>query len=97
MKKILLFVVSSMIFLLAGCATPLEPEAQTIRMVTLEQKATCESLGLVAADQQLSLHKASNSMHNVLNNAAPSGANVVYLVSQGQSGIDGASVAAEAL
>lgn len=66
-------------------------------MVTVEQKASCESLGVVTADQQLGPYKASNSMNKVLNEAARRGANAIYLVSQGRSGIDGASVTAEAL
>ena len=66
-------------------------------MVSAEQKETCESLGIVTADQQLGPYKASNSMNKALNEAARRGANAVYLVSQGQSGIDGVSVTAEAL
>lgn len=82
---------------LAGCATALEPGTERVRMVTVEQKASCESLGVVTADQQLGPYKASNSMNKVLNEAARRGANAIYLVSQGRSGIDGASVTAEAL
>ena len=82
---------------LAGCATALEPGAERIRTVTAEQKTTCESLGLIAADQQLGPYKASNSMNKMLNEAARRGANAVYLVSQGKSGIDGVSITAEAL
>lgn len=83
--------------LLAGCATALEPSAERIRTVSAEQKANCESLGLITADQQLGPYKASNSMNKALNEAARRGANAIYLVSQGQSGIDGVSVTAEAL
>lgn len=66
-------------------------------MVSTEQKTACESLGLITADQQLGPNKASNSMNKVLNEAARRNANGVFLVSQGQSGIDGAAVTAEAL
>lgn len=65
-------------------------------MISAEQKALCEPLGLIAADQQLGLNKAQNSMNKMLNEAARRGANAVYLISQGQSGIDGVSVTAEA-
>lgn len=82
---------------LAGCATALEPAAEKIRMASADQKAACESLGLVTADQQLGPYKARNSMNQVLNEVARRGGNAVYLVSQGQSGIDGVSVTAEAL
>lgn len=82
---------------LAGCATALEPGAEKIRMVAAEQKGACEPLGLVTADQQLGPYKARNSMNQVLNEVARRGGNAVYLVSQGQSGIDGVSVTAEVL
>ena len=85
------------VLVLAGCATTLEPNAEKLRTVTAEQKANCESLGLVTTDQQLGPYKASNSMNSALNEAARRGANAVYLVSQGRSGIDGASVTVEAL
>lgn len=97
MKKTIFITCSSALLWLGGCATTLEPEAERIRTVTAEQKTACESLGLVIADQQLGPSKASNSMNKVLNEAARRGANAVYLVSQGQSGIDGVSVTAEAL
>ena len=97
MKKNVFLILSSSLLLLTSCATSLEPGAEKIRMVSAEQKATCESLGIITADQQLGPYKATNSMNEVLNEAARRGANAIYLVSQGQSGIDGASVTAEAL
>lgn len=92
------FLASSIALLsLYGCATSLEPAAERIRMVSAAEKAACESLGLIAADQQLGPYKASNSMNKMLNEAARRGANGVFLVSQGKSGIDGVAVTAEAL
>lgn len=95
--KNILFGCSGILLWLTGCAATLEPGAERIRTVTAEQKASCESLGVVTTDQQLGPNKASNSMNKALNEAARRGANAVYLVSQGQSGIDGVSVTAEAL
>ena len=92
--------ISSSVFaslLLLGCATALEPGAEKVRMISAEQKPSCESLGIVTADQQLGPYKASNSMNKALNEAARRGANAVYLVSQGPSGFDGASATVEAL
>lgn len=97
MNKISLIAFSTTVLWIGGCATSLEPSAERIRMVTAEQKSACEALGLIVADQQLGPYKASNSMNKMLNEAARRGANAVYLVSQGQSGIDGVSVTAEAL
>lgn len=85
------------LLVLSGCATPLEPAAEKIRMVQAEQKGACESLGIITADQQLGPYKAKNSMNQALNEVARRGGNAIYLVSQGQSGIDGVSVTAEAL
>ena len=80
-----------------GCATSLESGAENIRPVSAEQKAGCESLGLVTTDQQLGPYKASNSMNKALNEVARRGGNAVYIVSQGTSGFDGVAVTAEAL
>ena len=97
MNKFTLVSLFSALCCLVGCATSLEPRAEKIRTVTLEQKGACESLGLVTGDQQLGPYKASNSMNKVLNEAARRGANAIFLISQGQSGLDGVSVTAEAL
>jgi hypothetical protein len=97
MKLLPLAICAYALLSLVGCATALEPGADRIRTVPAEQKSTCESLGLVTADQQLGPYKARNSMNQVLNEVARRGGNAVYLVSQGQSGIDGVSVTAEAL
>jgi hypothetical protein len=82
---------------LVGCATELAPEAQKIRTVTADQKSSCESLGVVTADQQLGPYKAKNSMNQVLNEVARRGGNAMYLISQQPSGFDGVSVTAEAM
>lgn len=97
MKRLIITACSSALLTLGACATTLEPGAERIRMVTAAEKSTCDSLGLVTMDQQLGPYKASNSMNKVLNEVLRRGGNAVYLVSQGQSGLDGVSVTAEAL
>jgi hypothetical protein len=97
MKSSMFFFIVLVALLLSGCATALEPAAEKIRLVSAEQRGACDPLGLVTADQQLGPYKARNSMNQVLNEAARRGGNAVFLVSQGQSGIDGVSVTAEAL
>lgn len=97
MKPLLVLTYIFALLSIAGCATALEPNAEKIRMVPAEQKSACESLGIVTADQQLGPYKARNAMNQALNEAARRGGNAIYLVSQGQSGIDGVSVTAEAL
>lgn len=83
--------------LLAGCATQLDSGAEKVRIVNEGQKQSCESLGVVTADQQLGPNKASNSMNKALNEVARRGGNAIYVMSIGTSGIDGSSVMGEAL
>ena len=80
-----------------GCATSLELGAEKVRLITAEQRASCESLGLVSTDQQLGPYKASNAMNKAINEVARRGGNGIFIVSSGTSGIDGAAVTAEAL
>jgi hypothetical protein len=83
--------------LVVGCATNLDPGAEKVRLITAEQKSSCDSLGIVSADQQLGPYKASNSMNKVLNEVARRGGNGLFIISSGRSGIDGQSISAEAL
>ena len=82
---------------LSGCATPLDTGAERVRLITADQKVSCESLGIISTDQQLGLNKASNSMNKAINEVARRGGNAIFIVTAGTSGIDGASVTAEAL
>ena len=82
---------------LGGCATELQPGAEKIRPVTAEQKVSCESLGIVVADQQLGPYKTQNSTNKAINEVAKRGGNAIYIMSNSTSGIDGVSVTAEAL
>lgn len=82
---------------LCGCATPIEPAAEKVRLVTSEQKSSCDSLGIINTDQQLGLNKASNSMNKAINEVARRGGNAIFVLSTGTSGLDGAAVTAEAL
>jgi len=96
MEKTLLLSIASTL-LVCGCATELQPSAMKVRLVSAEQKTTCESLGVVVADQQLGPYKTQNSMNKALNEVANRGGNSIYVMSTGASGIDGVSVMAEAL
>jgi len=94
MKRITLL--APLVFL-SGCATQLDAGAAQVRIVTATQKESCESLGIVSTDQQLGLNKASNAMNKAINEVARRGGNAIFMVSTGTSGLDGASVTAEAL
>lgn len=83
--------------LTTGCATDLQPGAEKIRPVSTEQKAACQSLGIVVADQQLGPYKTQNSTNKAINEVARRGGNAIFIMSTGASGIDGVSVTAEAL
>ena len=82
---------------MTGCATDLQPGAEKVRPVSMEQKAGCESLGIVAADQQLGPYKTQNSTNKAINDVARRGGNAIYIMANAPSGIDGVSVTAEAL
>jgi hypothetical protein len=97
MKKTIVYIPSIVAICLVGCATRLEAGAEKVRLVTVAQKESCESLGIVSTDQQLGLNKASNSMNKAINEVAHRGGNAIFLVSAGTSGLDGAAVTAEAL
>jgi hypothetical protein len=96
MKRISLLAPLITVFL-SGCATQLDTGAEKVRIVTATQKESCESLGIVSTDQQLGLNKASNAMNKAINEVARRGGNAIFMVSTGTSGLDGASVTAEAL
>lgn len=83
--------------LITGCATDLEPGAEKIRPVSAEQKAACDSLGIVVADQQLGPYKTQNSMNKAINEVSRRGGNAIYIIASAPSGIDGVSVTVEAL
>lgn len=83
--------------LVVGCATELELGAERVRPVSAEQKANCESLGIVVADQQLGPYKTQNSTNKAINEVARRGGNAIYIMANAPSGIDGVSVTAEAL
>ncbi|MBQ0714437.1 MAG: hypothetical protein KBT56_04640 [Paraperlucidibaca sp.] len=81
----------------SGCATTLNPAAESVRLITADQRPACESLGIVSTDQQLGLNKASNSMNKAVNEVSRRGGNGIFIISTGKSGFDGQSVTAEAL
>ena len=82
---------------LGGCATELLAGAEKIRPLSFEQKASCESLGVIVADQQLGPYKTQNSMNKALNEVLKREGNAIYIMASGASGFDGVAVTAEAL
>ena len=97
MKNTILLLSSIVAIFLSGCATQLDTGAEKVRLVTVAQKESCESLGIVSTDQQLGLNKASNSMNKAINEVVHRGGNAIFVLSTGTSGLDGAAVTAEAL
>lgn len=85
------------VLLVVGCATELQPGADRVSPVSAEQKANCESLGIVVGDQQLGPYKTQNSTNKAINEVARRGGNAIYIMANATSGIDGVSVTAEAL
>lgn len=97
MKPVLFAATVFCLAVAAGCAVQLDSGAEKVRIVSADEKVRCEPLGIVSADQQLGLNKASNSMNRAVNEVARRGGNGIFIVSAGTSGIDGQSVTAEAL
>lgn len=86
------------LLVLVACGTPMTREAEKVRIITASEKdARCESLGVVSAEQSLGPNKLGNAMNKALNEVASRGGNGFFLVASGSVGIDGASVAGEAL
>jgi len=85
------------VVLFGGCATELQPGAEKVRPVSAEQKAACDSLGIVVADQQLGPYKTQNSTNKAINEVARRGGNAIFIMANAPSGLDGVSVTAEAL
>lgn len=81
----------------AGCATQISPEASRVRVVTAEQKAQCQPLGVISTEQRLGPNKPGNAMNKALNAVAERGGNGIYVVSSNVDWAEGASVVAEAL
>lgn len=86
-----------LIGLLHGCAVPLSPGAEKVRLVSAEQKDKCERIKLVTFNQRLGPDKPGNAMKNALNDAAAAGADSFYIVSNSMDWAEGASVVGEAL
>jgi hypothetical protein len=91
------FMLAASITALAGCAVPLTPDAEKIRLVTSQQKERCERVKLVTFNQRLGPDKPGNAMKGALNEAAAAGANGFYVVSTSSDWAEGASVVGEAL
>lgn len=91
------FIVITIGLAVSGCATSLDQGAERVRLIAVDQRSACESLGIVSTDQQLGLNKASNSMNKAVNEVARRGGNGIFIITTGKSGFDGQSVTAEAL
>ena len=85
------------LLILAGCATTLSPSAENIRVVSAQERESCERLKLITSQQLLGLDKPGNAMKGALNQAAAAGADSFFVVTNSTQLIDGASVVGEAL
>ena len=78
------------VFWLAGCATPLESDAEKVQVVTAGQKERlCQSLGVVSTEQRVGPNKPRNAMNKAINEVARKGGNGIFVVS---SNLDWAEV-----
>jgi len=80
-----------------GCATELTSAAQSVRIVTADQKAQCQSLGVISTEQRIGPNKPGNAMNKALNTVAHRGGNGLYVISSNVDWAEGASVVGEAM
>jgi len=85
------------VLVLAACATELTSAGAGVRIITADQKAQCQSLGVISAEQRTGPNKPGNAMNKALNAAAARGADGLYVVSSNVDWAEGASVVGEAL
>lgn len=88
---------TALLVFITGCAVPLTPEAEKVRLVTASEKERCERIKMIAVSQRIGSDKPVNAMKSALNEAAVAGANGFYVVSTSMELFDGASVVGEAL
>lgn len=93
--RIIVIVAAS--FFLSGCATELTKEGEQVRVVTANQKESCEYVKLITTRVGIGQDKPGSALKEALNKTAEAGANSFYLISSGGNAIDGASVSGEAL
>lgn len=83
---------------LSGCATTLQPGAESVRVATAAQKEhQCEPLKVISVEQRTGPNKPGNAMNKALNAVAAAGGNGIYVISTSADWAEGASVTAEAL
>jgi hypothetical protein len=83
---------------ISGCATSLQPGAETVRVATAAQKEKlCESIKVISVEQRVGPNKPRNAMNKALNGVAAAGGNGIFVISSSTDWAEGASVTAEAL
>lgn len=99
MKLSWLFNISIILWMtfLAGCATQLTKEGERVRVVTDNQKESCEYIKLITVHVGLGPDKPGSALKKALNRTAEVGGNGFYLISSEGNAFDGASVSGEAL
>jgi len=86
------------ILALSACATNLEPGADSVQVVTPDQKEhLCKSLGVFSVEKRTGPNKSGSAMNLALNEVYRRGGNGIYPVSNKLDWAEGASVTAEAL
>ena len=83
---------------LVACATNLEPGAESVQVVTPDQKDhLCKSLGIFTVEKRTGPNKSGSAMNLALNEVHRRGGNGIYPISNQLDWAEGASITAEAL
>jgi hypothetical protein len=95
---LLVAIAGSYVFAVSGCATALQPGAETVRVATAAQKERlCEAIKIISVEQRVGPNKPRNAMNKALNEVAAVGGNGIFVISTSTDWAEGASVTAEAL
>lgn len=82
---------------LTGCATQLTDAGSRVRVVTDQQRTSCQFIKLVSAQADLGPDKPGSALKKAMNEAAAAGGNGLFLITNAVHWLDGASVSGEAL
>ena len=92
-----LVILLSALALVASCATQLTSEGHKIKIITSSQKEICERITMISTWSDAGSKMAGSALNKAMNEAALSGADSLYILSQNVGWLTGATVTGEAM
>ena len=87
----------STLVLVASCTTLLTSEGDKIQIITASQKESCERTTVISTWSDAGSKAVSSALNKAMNEAALSGADSLYILSQNVGWLTGATVTGEAM